>query len=290
MSNESLLTLISDAQMSTECYRNVTTTKEKIIEDLKGTIEELIKLYNRANGGSLILADYTKIANEIKAIDKWAGQAFQKDDEVDIALQDIASLIDFPRNGSVKAILAPTPQDKKEYHLFCYNNGSYKNAKEAIASGGNWEIESFLLDDLNVTILNDSDHSHIVRDSLDIANNAMNVFGHLEDAVYFITDTTDVIFHQDDSNNCIWVETDPAPEPTEDKVEQVTIPITIFVTATGTNIRVKEEEIRASLTAVFEHSIKYDDGSQFETEFADLDFAVVETKVLCTEPITYTDI
>ena len=290
MSNLTLLSMISDAQMTTDCYG--ASTKEKIIEDLKDTIDELVKLYNRVNGESLILADYTKIAREIQAIDNWAGQAFQKDDEVDIALQEIASQIDFPRNGSIKAILKPAPQAKKEYHLFCYNNGSYKNAKEAIASGGDWEIESFLLDDLTVAILNDSDHSHIVRDCLDIANNAMNVFGHLEDAVYFITDTTDVIFHQDDSQNCIWVETDPAPEsePVEDKVEQVTIPVTIYITATGTNISVKEEEIRAKLVEVFDSHLKTDDGDKFESEFADLDFAVVETKVLCTDPITYTDI
>ena len=168
--------------------------------------------------------------------------------------------------------------EKNVATLYAYNNGSFNSAEEAGEQGGAYPIT-------DITFCGSELIG--VAEAEQLARATMAVFGMASSLSFYIgneTDARSVIFIQD---NLGWHK--PA-EPVEDKVEQVTIPVTIFITATGTNISVKEAEIRAALVSVFEDSINHDDGDKFDSEFADLDFSVVETKVLCTEPIIYTAI
>lgn len=198
--------------MSIETLVNEVSTFSKVgfdanedakIAELHGVIGSLLALYNAKKGKSFILADYSTIAREIKAIDEWKGQAFQTDDDVDYALQAIATHIDFPRNGSIKAIIAPP---KKEYHLYCYYEGSYNSPADAIEVGGNYDIESFMVDNLTIEMLTDSVRGNVVIDAISIANNALHICGRIEDYSFFITteDPKNVLFYQNPKGE--WVE------------------------------------------------------------------------------------
>ena len=182
---------------------------------------------------------------------------------------------------------------KKKYYLHCYNNGSYIDALQAIASGGNWKIESFLFDTLTIEMLNDEpttaalNDANLVRGCLAIANNAMDVFGHLEDTTYFITNENDeVVFYQDDSQNGKWMETTrPTEEPKPS--EQLRIPVTVFITIQGKNLLKNESELRLDFVNAVN---KVTDEITENLVWADADFHVVEYNVQCTEQITYHEI
>ena len=102
-----------------------------------------------------------------------------------------------------------------KYSLICYASSSYKSAQESIENSGNWFIANF--EQKTLTLADFTDDNSVVRQLQITANNAMDVFGHVEDVRYFVTeedenDVDGVLFYESDNSMTEWVENKPKPE------------------------------------------------------------------------------